>query len=474
MSEEHQEISDKTAQEYQTKTEDGRPFPPGDYAYVPDRERPSTWKLRLTSTPGGPPDPRIVGAAVAALGPGFRGQKVQIPSADLAAVKRKVRAAWRRAHPDASPEDVPAVIRASEDTESHVYADIRGVEIFRTGKWNGDTYQVADLDEMVANFGRVGFRPPVKLGHKEVSGGEAFGWVKEIRRQGEKLVADFMDVPAQLLDKIRARAFDTVSSEIFWNLQRNGQKFRRVLKAVALLGAETPAVSGLKPLRENAFSEDELLAVHTYELHMEDFDMSDDDTREQLEQMQQQLKAAQERITELTTALEKSKEGDDLALQLKNMRDSQEEMAKKLAQAEERERRATVQNKVDKLRVPAFKDHVRALYEFTSAEPSKTVRFSTLDDKGQPVERETPFEAVLDDMVDRLNKTSEYLFQEHSVAGDWQRDDVPVHDDPGLEVDRLAKGYAAKHDVDYTKALNAILEDPENAQLKIRWARAQQ
>lgn len=98
-----------------TKTEDGKAFPASDYAYVPDPDKPSTWKLRLTSTPGGPPDPRIVGAAVAALGPGFRGQKVEIPEEDLPAVKRKVRAAWRKAHPDASEDDMPEVLREAVD-----------------------------------------------------------------------------------------------------------------------------------------------------------------------------------------------------------------------------------------------------------------------------------------------------------------------------------------------------------------------
>ena len=95
-----------------TKTEDGKAFQSKDYAYVPDPDSPSTWKLRLTDTPGGAPSPRIVGAAIAALGPGgFRGQKVQIPSSEMAAVKRKVRAAWKKLNPDADPEDVPAAIR---------------------------------------------------------------------------------------------------------------------------------------------------------------------------------------------------------------------------------------------------------------------------------------------------------------------------------------------------------------------------
>lgn len=84
----------------QTKRERGQDFRAGDYAYVPDRTKPSTWKLRLAESPGAAPTRRQVGMAVAALGPGgFRGQRVQIPRADLPAVKRKVAAAWRKVNP---------------------------------------------------------------------------------------------------------------------------------------------------------------------------------------------------------------------------------------------------------------------------------------------------------------------------------------------------------------------------------------
>ena len=93
------------------KTEAGVEFPASDYAYVPDPEKPSTWKLRLTSKPGGKPDPKIVGAAVAALGKGFRGKKVQIPEDDLPKVKAKVRAAWKKANPDKGADEMPDVIK---------------------------------------------------------------------------------------------------------------------------------------------------------------------------------------------------------------------------------------------------------------------------------------------------------------------------------------------------------------------------
>src|ERR1700746_1992774 len=99
---------------FATKTEGGKSFPASDYAYVPDPNMPSTWKLRLTATPGGGPDAHIVGAAVAALGKGFRGQKVSIPEADLPKVKAKVRAAWLKANPDKTSKDLPTIIASGE------------------------------------------------------------------------------------------------------------------------------------------------------------------------------------------------------------------------------------------------------------------------------------------------------------------------------------------------------------------------
>ena len=98
-----------------TKTENGMQFPAEAYAYVPDPERPSTWKLRLWEDPQKKETARQVGMAIAALGPGgFRGNRVEIPREDLPAVKERIRRAWKKVHPDADPEDMPAVIRESQ------------------------------------------------------------------------------------------------------------------------------------------------------------------------------------------------------------------------------------------------------------------------------------------------------------------------------------------------------------------------
>lgn len=92
-----------------TKTEDGAEYPPEAFAYVPDPDKPSTWKLRLWESPDLKLTARQVGMTVAALGAGFRGQRVQIPSADLPGVKNKVLAAWKETH-DAEHDEIPEAL----------------------------------------------------------------------------------------------------------------------------------------------------------------------------------------------------------------------------------------------------------------------------------------------------------------------------------------------------------------------------
>lgn len=92
-----------------TKREDGEDFPAAAFAYVPDPEKPSTWKLRLWDSIDEKETVAQVSRAVSALSPGgFRGNRVQIPSSDLPRVKEKIRAAWRRVNGD---RDLPPVLK---------------------------------------------------------------------------------------------------------------------------------------------------------------------------------------------------------------------------------------------------------------------------------------------------------------------------------------------------------------------------
>jgi cation transport regulator ChaB len=156
-----------------TKREAGFDFPAAAYAYVPDADNPSTWKLRLWASPTEKETSRQVGMAVAALGPaGFRGNKVEIPTADLAKVKAKVKAAWRRVHKGDDTAKVPAHLQAAfsadpEATELQLptwanFADVpeddpdaeyilRTGPIMRTGDYSDKGLGLVTVDDLAAN-----------------------------------------------------------------------------------------------------------------------------------------------------------------------------------------------------------------------------------------------------------------------------------------------------------------------------------
>ena len=94
------------------KTENGQEFSSSAYLVVPDPDKPSTWKLRVEDSPGKVTVAQL-GRAAAALGKGFRGNKVQLSQSDRASAMRKLRAAYR-----SQKAEPPAVLQQALFTTS--------------------------------------------------------------------------------------------------------------------------------------------------------------------------------------------------------------------------------------------------------------------------------------------------------------------------------------------------------------------
>lgn len=124
--------------------------PASGWAYTPDKTETSTWKLNIS-------DATHVSGAVSALGKGFRGNKVQIPEEDLPAVKRKVRAAYKKFHPDL---DMPEILKASE------MIDMFSSFIDKFFSKASDEQVVEELDEEMVSY-EVVYEPMVKDAHGE-------------------------------------------------------------------------------------------------------------------------------------------------------------------------------------------------------------------------------------------------------------------------------------------------------------------
>jgi hypothetical protein len=132
--------------------------------------------------------------------------------------------------------------------------DLKGAEIFSSGKWNSLDFSDADLDAIVASFNDLALegRVPLKFGHNDeqaiTDGQPSIGWVSRVWREGSKLIADFVNVPRVVAEAIRDRLYNFVSVELLQDAERSGSRYPWVLSAVALLGADPPAVSNLAEL----------------------------------------------------------------------------------------------------------------------------------------------------------------------------------------------------------------------------------
>lgn len=129
---------------------------------------------------------------------------------------------------------------------------LRGVEIFKVGKWHNIPFSEADLDDMAENFTALAQvqRVPLKLGHSGPvpKGQPSLGWVTSVKRDGQLLRADFDHVPESLAKAIKQKRYRTVSIELLMGAKLGQKVYRHVLDAVALLGADQPAVHGLGDL----------------------------------------------------------------------------------------------------------------------------------------------------------------------------------------------------------------------------------
>jgi len=136
---------------------------------------------------------------------------------------------------------------------------VRDVEIFSVGKWNDTTITQEHLQDMVVAFNetKVGWRPPLKLGHTDKQkilqedGMPAAGWIDRVYIRGGKLLADFTDIPKKIYELLKAKAYRKVSCEVYWGVAVGEKKYSALLGAVALLGADKPGVMNLADIISN-------------------------------------------------------------------------------------------------------------------------------------------------------------------------------------------------------------------------------
>lgn len=174
-----------------------------------------------------------------------------------------------------------------------------GIEIFRAGRHTDDAGRVhefseADLQGMAASYSPQLREAPLCVGHPQ-DNLPAYGWVKSVGRnaQGVLTIATH-SVEPQFAEMVAARRFPKRSASFYPpNSPNNPTPGKWYLRHVAFLGAQPPAIAGLKDIQFAAHDEGVVcfsettapIPTTTKEPTM---------TEEEIKALQAQLKAEQE------------------------------------------------------------------------------------------------------------------------------------------------------------------------------------
>jgi hypothetical protein len=378
---------------------------------------------------------------------------------------------------------------------------IRGVEIFSAGTWNDDKYTTDDLHEMVRAFNEnaMGARPHLKLGHdpeqifaeallgkKPTDGAPAAGWIERLYVRGEKLVADFCDIPDKLFAMINEKFYRKVSSEIFHNIQIGEKKYSKMLAAVALLGADNPGVMNLSDIMSQYRQGRSLTPRHgvfrvngvefkSSNFSINEIEFKSNSTTKSTFEGDDVMKTEAEIRAEVRAEIEKENAAKEAAalkeFKAQATREKEEADAAKAAvekenaelkefkAAAEKEKAALLAEKetarleafttslvADRLCTPAMKPLVAALLG-----PEKKEYSVKTKDKETKLSKEE----LLKETLKLFKAASEVNFDESSSTGDEGKKDRET------ELDTRAKAYATKHNVSYGQALKAVIAEKQ-------------
>lgn len=125
------------------------------------------------------------------------------------------------------------------------------IEIFKPGKHTAMSgavldFSESDLQAMVDAYDPTVYDAPLVVGHPKLDA-PAYGWVKSLRFAEGIVHAEPQDVDADFAELVTAKRFKKVSASFFApNSARNPKPGTYYLRHVGFLGAQAPAVKGLK------------------------------------------------------------------------------------------------------------------------------------------------------------------------------------------------------------------------------------
>jgi len=363
--------------------------------------------------------------------------------------------------------------------------ELKDVEVFGIGVWKGHKITDEDLDDIVSGTNEIidKLKPKVKLGHDDKqallqrTGLPAGGWITKLKRAGDKILVDIKEVPKVLYQLIKNGAYKRISSEILADYTEPSTKkvYKKVLSAIAFLGADLPAVTNLKDIAA-LYDSDKDANLIIYEkvenkqtdkinkIRKEVYVMPSKVTITEIENKKYVAVEDYEKIEKEKETIEKEKE------ESKGFKEKFEAEEKKSKEAEEKldkiskeKREAEIKTFIDDhcsekdMRfLPKQKEVLMALVESTSDE--KKIKF-TVDDK----EVELSQRELLEKFIELQPNFSDSIFAELSKG---EEEEEEGKDKLTPEEKKVQKYMDDHKDVSYRDAVLACLDATEEKKKK--------
>ena len=331
-----------------------------------------------------------------------------------------------------------------------------GIEIFRAGSHTDDAgaahhFSEADLDGMAASYSPALREAPLTVGHPK-DNLPAYGWVKSVTRTAAGALAITPhQVEPQFAEMVQAGRFKKRSASFYPpNAPNNPMPGKWYLRHVAFLGAQPPAIAGLKDIQ---FSEDDAGGAVSFSESVS-AETSTQEPDDMPKTLQEQLDAVSAQLAAEKTAREKAEA--DAATHQKTASDAQAQAAS-FAEKARTDRTAGfvsfAQSQVQAGRLlPKDKDMaVATLDALADAQP---VEFAEGQGSDAVTRKVSPAQWLQDLIANAAPAVSFGEFAPGGSAAQVQPGTAKGKSD--AEIDKAAKTYMRQHKVDYAEALSAV------------------
>lgn len=307
-------------------------------------------------------------------------------------------------------------------------------ELFKSGNYPQGSVTNRNIDSMVRRFKGETAGVPITIDHNKK--GPAYGWVNQLKRSGDKLIASFKDVPEAFSKVVKQGLFKNVSME---SRDPDGKGER--LRAVTFLGAQTPQIKDLETIE---FSEDENVNYTDY-----------NDFKEFKEENMDELEKLKKENAELKNQLEsKSKDFSEKESSLKKqVTDLQTSVAEQNQKAKEQEVHLFCEKQQQEGKIGGKEDFAREKQMLMSMDDTKSLEFADTDGK---TEKLTQFESYKNAIENRPK-----LFEEGEVVTDKVKQQYDYSKDNESDPDSAklfaeAKKLASEKDIRIAEACKIV------------------